>query len=165
MCRQTGCSATAEQIAAADPANPQLPLIIWCSPGAAPAGTPRVSDKPCQGGGTTYSTTVKFPRGTRLAFRYFTVTPSNPNAGPEVFFKSYAGEFPSGPGDFEVLKGDVTNSAWYSFGASGQQTPSQMPATGAGGARSELALAAALVLALTLLVAGLGAVRRAARFR
>lgn len=157
--------ATAEQLAAADPSHPDLPVIFWCAPGAVPSGTAKVSDEPCKGNGTVYSTTLRFPRGTKLLFRYFAVKPSNPDGTLSVFFKSYDGEFPNGPEDYEVLSADGANSAWYSFGQTNQQTPSRMPATGAGGAREGSASPALLAPLVSLAACSALALKRAVRFQ
>ncbi len=138
----------------------KLSTIQFCGPGPDPENSPRVSEEACKGNGTVYTPTVEFPRGSQIAFRYFTLRPGDVEGTFVEFHKSYDGEMPDGPEDYETLTSDVTNSAWYSFGGD-QQAPSQMPATGSGGAARGSGLPmAAVSLIFPILLAGGYTLRR-----
>ncbi len=123
------------------------------------------STEDCAGGnGTTYSHAVELEAGTEIAY-YFA-------AGPEDVPEDYDGSkdiliHTSGfnenfePMGYETVSSDMTNAAWYRFGAEDtQQVPSEMPETGAGGVAGTLPVGQAVALLTVLAVGAYAGLRR-----
>ncbi len=143
------------------PGEAAIPTIQFCGSVQDPSAAQIISRQACEGNGTVYTAEVEFPSDTEVAYRYFTLRPSDVRGTSDEFFKSYDGERPDGPEDYETLNADITSSAWYRFGPAGdEQLPGRMPGTGAGGAAGSTLRALPLAAAGSVLAAALYASRR-----
>lgn len=100
--------------------------IIFC--GQFPTGPDTATQEPdCRGGGAVYEEKVTLAKRTGIIFVYFRSTEEVPE-GPEdfVFEQFHTGE--------EVLRGDLVNTAWYTFGAADDDR--QVPNNTQGAART-----------------------------
>ncbi len=131
--------------------------FTFCQPEEVSGAGPKV----CEGNGRAYTTTVDFPVGTTITFVFRRVDPTS--GGGEVFHSGT-----------ETLNSDMTNSAYYTFGANDQQTgdndqqsgddtqqlPEEMPNTGAGGMAGTGLLPALPLATLTFLAVAVCAALR-----
>lgn len=118
-----------------------------------------VSDAPCTGSGKVYRYADQFPTGTQLLFSYQVCQPSAGVQSCREFHGSEDDDEDVEDSDFATLSADTTISAYYSFERSGR-TPSQMPATGAGGQGSGTIPEQPVAVGMLLLAGCAWAVRR-----
>ncbi len=139
-----------------------------------------ISDEACVG--NVYSFERDFAQGTNLAF-FFARASVTDEEFFEIFHTSLQNrnlDEPPGPGDFETLNTDFTNTAWYTFTGAGdvqddqqddqqggggddqqdEDLPEAMPETGAGGMAGTGLPIAQVAAAVSLLAAGAYGVRR-----
>ncbi len=96
-----------------------------------------ISDEVCAGDGAVHSFEREFAQGTNLAFFFARASVTDEDVF-EIFFTSLQNpdlSAPPGPGDFETLDTDMTNTAWYTFGTGAgddQQDTGAGKDTGAG---------------------------------
>ncbi len=136
------------------------PGVVFCGQPAA-----RPAEEDCVGGGTVYTGKVEFERGEKILFAFVRANEGegSGSGSEEIFFGSPGLE--TGEPELEILTGDRTNEAFYSFdtrqGGPGDdpQAPA-MPDTGAGGmAGGRLPLGGAAIL-LSLMAARYAVRRR-----
>ncbi len=142
-------------------ANPTA--IQFCGSVQDPGAVRIISREACVGNGTIYTAELEFPRGTRLAYMYFTLLASDPVGTDETFFSSIKGPGePGGPEDFETLDEDMVNFASYqSRTADGDGQAPEMPDTGAGAmAGTNLPIYAGMALFSLVAAVGYGVRRR-----